>query len=217
MKTVLIIDDDISISTLIRKLLRKEGFWTVNAENGAEGVRVAKNIKPDLILCDIVMPMMNGYEVIEQLQQDPETKGIPFLFLSSKSTDKDIRKGIQLGSDCYVTKPIDIEELLSAIRSRLSSPPIDQYQAKALHLSDMQRSNLIYSRLVEPKLGKDYQGWYVAIEVETGRCFLGKTQEQAHGMAQRCLPSKVFYYRQIGIDPCDIRPNNHESRQLMMA
>jgi CheY-like chemotaxis protein len=103
MVKILVIEDDPTVQTLILKLLTAEGFDVVSASNGSEGVRLAQQYSPDLIISDIMMPGCDGYQVLEQLHQDPETARIPFIFLSAKSDRTDLRQGMELGADDYLT------------------------------------------------------------------------------------------------------------------
>lgn len=100
-------------------VLRLEKFQALPAENGRIGVELAKKEKPDLILCDVMMPELDGYGVIAALRADPETVAIPFIFLTAKGEKPDIRVGMNLGADDYLTKPLAKADLLAAVRSRL--------------------------------------------------------------------------------------------------
>lgn len=104
----------------IQDLLELEGFQTLGAPNGGEGVQLAQNNLPDLILCDVQMPDMNGYDVLTSLIHNPSTNTIPFIFLTAKGTRTDQRYGMELGADDYLVKPCTAEELLRAITSRLN-------------------------------------------------------------------------------------------------
>lgn len=120
MKTILIIEDDIVLRETTAEILELENYKVVTAPNGKRGVEQAKIMLPDLILCDIMMPEMDGYELLEILSKEEQTKRIPFIFMSAKTEIKDIRKGMDLGADDYLTKPVSEELLLSAIGSRLA-------------------------------------------------------------------------------------------------
>ena len=120
MKTILIIEDDIVLRETTAEILELENYKVVTASNGKRGAEQARIMIPDLILCDIMMPEMDGYELLKILSEDKKTKRIPFIFMSAKTEMKDVRKGMDLGADDYLTKPISEELLLSAIESRLA-------------------------------------------------------------------------------------------------
>ena len=119
MKKILLIEDDRLILETTADFLETSGFEILKAANGDEGVSLAKIQSPDLILCDILMPGIDGHEVYRILQEDITTADIPFIFLSSLTAQQDIRKGMQLGADDYITKPANPRELLKAIQARL--------------------------------------------------------------------------------------------------
>ena len=120
MKKLLIIEDDKILRETTAEILELENYEVFCAANGAEGIELAHNKLPDLIICDIMMPGMDGYEVLELLSNNNKTKHIPFIFMSAKTELKEIRKGMDLGADDYLTKPVEEELLLSAIESRLA-------------------------------------------------------------------------------------------------
>lgn len=120
MKKILIIEDDITLRESITDILILEGYDVKNAENGNIGVLTAIEWVPDLIICDINMPKMNGYEVYRNIQQNETTNIIPFIFLTAKAEKEDIRYGLRLGVDDYITKPFDFDELLTTIERRLN-------------------------------------------------------------------------------------------------
>ncbi len=124
MKKVLFIEDDTVVRENTAELLELADYDVITAANGKTGVAIAKKEKPDIIVCDIMMPEMDGYGVLQALASDPETQQIPFIFLSAKTEHKDIRKGMDLGADDYLTKPFEEEELTSAIESRLAKVAI---------------------------------------------------------------------------------------------
>src|SRR5690606_29893742 len=106
------------------ELLELSGYEVTTAPNGNAGVNIAKKVLPGIIVCDIMMPELDGYGVLEALSKDESTKHIPFIFLSAKTERKDVRKGMDLGADDYITKPFEEEELISAIESRLAKAAI---------------------------------------------------------------------------------------------
>lgn len=120
MKKILVIEDEPEMRRNITTILRLEGFEPVAAENGRAGVAAAMKDQPDLILCDVMMPELDGYGVIKALHNEAETMNIPFIFLTAKGEKTDVRSGMNLGADDYLTKPIDKAELLRAIKTRLA-------------------------------------------------------------------------------------------------
>jgi len=120
MKKILLIEDDNVVRENTAELLRLADYDVVTAENGRIGLEQIKKQHPDLIVCDIMMPELNGFAVLQILSKNKDTKHIPFIFLSAKTEHKDIRKGMNLGADDYITKPFDESELFSAIESRFA-------------------------------------------------------------------------------------------------
>lgn len=119
MKTILLIEDDADMRDNTAEILELANFRVLTAENGRRGVEVARKEKPDLVLCDIMMPELDGYSVLHLLGKNPDTAEIPFIFLSAKAERLDVRKGMELGADDYLTKPFEESELLNAIEGRL--------------------------------------------------------------------------------------------------
>ncbi|MBO9631891.1 MAG: response regulator [Chitinophagaceae bacterium] len=128
MKTILVIDDNTDIRENTAEILTLAGYQTFTAENGKRGVEIAGREKPDLIVCDIMMPELDGYGVLHLLKNRPETENIPFIFLTAKTERTDFRKGMEMGADDYITKPFDDIELLKAIEIRLKKMGIIQAQ-----------------------------------------------------------------------------------------
>jgi DNA-binding response OmpR family regulator len=152
MKKILLIEDNPDIRENTSEILSLAGYDVSTAENGKIGVDVAQRLKPDLIICDIMMPELDGYGVLHILNKNTETSSIPFIFLTAKTEKTDIRKGMTLGADDYLTKPFDDTDLLNAIETRLRkhqlrSKQYDNSQSgldhfiqdaqKALNLSDL--------------------------------------------------------------------------------
>jgi CRP/FNR family transcriptional regulator, polysaccharide utilization system transcription regulator len=119
MKTILIIEDNADVRENTAEILELANYKVLQAENGREGVEIAQKMKPDLIICDIMMPVLDGYGVIHLLNKNVETASIPFIFLTAKSERLDFRKGMEMGADDYISKPFDDIELLNAVESRL--------------------------------------------------------------------------------------------------
>lgn len=121
---VLLIEDDALLRENTAELLELYDYEVIKASNGKLGVEKAKQQPPDIIVCDIMMPELDGYRVLELLSGEEQTKFIPFIFLSAKSERKDVRRGMHLGADDYITKPFSEDELVSAIESRLAKVAI---------------------------------------------------------------------------------------------
>jgi len=120
MKKILVIEDEPEMRRNLLAILKLEKYQTLGAENGQAGVELARREKPDLIVCDIMMPELDGHGVLQALRRDPETAAIPFLFLTAKGERRDVREGMNLGADDYLTKPVAKADLLAAITARLT-------------------------------------------------------------------------------------------------
>ncbi|HMO61701.1 MAG TPA: response regulator [Ferruginibacter sp.] len=166
MKHLLLIEDNDEIRENTAEILELAGYKVSTAPNGKTGVELALNNRPDLIVCDVMMPVLDGYGVLHLLNKNPELKGIPFIFLTAKSERSDFRKGMEMGADDYVTKPFTDIELLTAIESRLkktemlksnfetvATPAADTISAKAAlenftkdrHTNHYKKKQVIYS------------------------------------------------------------------------
>ena len=132
MKTILLIEDDTALRENTAELLELSDYTVHTAPNGKIGIEMAKKLLPNIIICDIMMPEVDGYGVLKAVSTEATTSHIPFIFLSAKTEHKEIRKGMDQGADDYLTKPFEEEELLSAVESRL---------AKAEILAKMSNSN----------------------------------------------------------------------------
>lgn len=124
MKKILLIEDDTVVRENTAELLELSNYDVITAPNGKVGASYAAKFLPDVIICDIMMPELDGYGVLELLSNNDATRHIPFIFLSAKTERKDIRKGMDMGADDYLTKPFDESELISAIESRLAKVAI---------------------------------------------------------------------------------------------
>ena len=119
MKKILVIEDDLTMRENTAEILGLAHYEVTTAANGKVGSLLAKELKPDLILCDIMMPELDGYGVLHVLSKNPSTSGIPFIFMTAKAEKSERRKGMDLGADDYLTKPFEEIELLRAVESRL--------------------------------------------------------------------------------------------------
>lgn len=118
-RKILVIEDEKTTLNSILEFLLSEGFEAIGAENGREGIELAQQHLPSLIICDILMPDLDGYDVLTYLQQDPNTAAIPFIFLTATTDSSSFRLGMEMGADDYLHKPVTSAELRAAIASRL--------------------------------------------------------------------------------------------------
>ena len=118
-KKILLIEDDEVLAATVKNFLKIKGFEVIYADNGATGIQSAFSASPEAIVCDINIPVVDGYHVYKILNETPATYSIPFIFLTAKTSLKDIRTGMQLGADDYITKPFEFDDLLDAINIRM--------------------------------------------------------------------------------------------------
>jgi DNA-binding NarL/FixJ family response regulator len=142
-KRILIIEDEPEMRRNLAMILRLEGYQPLTAENGRVGLDLAASEKPGLILCDVMMPELDGYGVLRALRADETTRSTPFIFLTARGEKPDVRSGMNLGADDYLTKPVGKADLLAAITSRLNrvgqivadvKPNFDSYAPLQQHL-----------------------------------------------------------------------------------
>ena len=158
MHKVLIVEDTLAIREEIYDILVMEGYEVFQAENGLIGFKLALREQPDLIVSDILMPELNGFEMFEKLQKNKKTKGIPLIFLSAKAEKDDIRTGMNLGAEDYLTKPLNVNDLLNAVENKIKKKLIIDQNiiAKTGALSEIlqnQRTELDnYSHLISHEL-----------------------------------------------------------------
>lgn len=119
MTKILLIEDEPQMRENMATVLKMEGFAVVTAADGCAGVELARRESPALVLCDVMMPELDGYGVLAALRGQEATARVPFIFLTAKGEKADLRAGMNLGADDYLTKPVDIDDLLVAIRTRL--------------------------------------------------------------------------------------------------
>lgn len=124
MKKILLIEDNAEVRENTAEILELSDYKVITAPNGREGVKLAQETQPDLIICDIMMPELDGYGVLHILSKSPNTASIPFIFLTAKAEKADFRKGMTLGADDYITKPFDEAELLNAVEVRLKKSEV---------------------------------------------------------------------------------------------
>jgi len=136
-KTILVIEDNNDIRENTAEILELAGYNAVTAENGKQGVEAAIREKPAVIICDIMMPELDGYGVLHLLRKNPVTESTPFIFLTAKTERSDFRKGMEMGADDYITKPFDDSELLNAVEARFKKLQLldQKYPATATGLT----------------------------------------------------------------------------------
>ena len=135
MKKILVIEDDAIMRENMAEILELSGYEVDVAENGKQGVSKAKSMLPDLIVCDIKMPVLDGYGVLHVLNKDPILAGVPFIFITAKTDRNDRRKGMEMGADDYITKPFEDTELLNAVEIRLKK---NKLQSKEKRVSPLE-------------------------------------------------------------------------------
>ncbi len=148
---ILVIEDENPLREEIIETLQFEGFSVVGAQNGIEGVAAALDERPDLIICDITMPELDGYGVLLKLREVPQTQSVPFIFLTARAERSFVRHGMELGADDYVTKPFSRAELLTAVKSRLERhEQIISAHAHALDEAGYKLARLVVHELRQP-------------------------------------------------------------------
>ncbi|MDR3627096.1 MAG: response regulator, partial [Ignavibacteriaceae bacterium] len=122
-QTILIIEDDTDMRDNLNSIFSKNGYKVVSAQNGQEGLEKALNFKPNLVVCDVMLPDIDGYSVLEELMRS-ETRAVPFIYLSAKSELSDVRRGMSLGADDFITKPFKTDDLLNSVKMRIHKQKI---------------------------------------------------------------------------------------------
>jgi len=123
---VLSIEDDVAMGQFLRAVFTAQGFTVEHAVDGREGLELAHRHQPDLVILDLLMPYKNGFEVLRELKQDPVTRGVPVIILSSNSREEDIVKALNAGADDFVIKPFRARELVARVRKVLGQPRVKQ-------------------------------------------------------------------------------------------
>ncbi len=163
MKTILVIEDDYVIRENILKILKAERFDVMGAENGMQGLSLAMSNLPDVILCDVLMPELNGYGVLMALRANPATATVPFVFLTGKADRAEIRQGMELGADDYLTKPFTKAELVGAIAIRLKK---QEAFAELYNTLQIQSNEFIIQQNADEKLAQLKTSLYSALKRE---------------------------------------------------
>lgn len=179
MQKILVIEDNSEIRENISEILEMAKYKVYAAEDGKSGVSMAISYKPDLILCDIMMPVLDGYGVLHMLHKDSALQNVPFIFLTAKSERSEVRKGMEMGADDYITKPFDGTELLNAIESRLR---------KAMLLREEFQHNLNgVNNLISVSVGEDQLT--LLKEGRSSSTYKSKQYIYSEGS----FPSRLFY------------------------
>lgn len=171
-KKLLLIDDDPNLILLVKDYLEFRGYEVITAENGREALEVLESNTPDMIICDVMMPEMDGYSLVSTIRSDPKTSWIPVLFLSAKGQSQDRVKGLNIGADVYMVKPFEPEELVAQVESSLK-----------------QASRLIQHK--DSKLGDGTPKIQVPFDVELTPTELRVVQYVARGMANREIAEEL--------------------------
>lgn len=171
-RKLLLIDDDPNLILLVKDYLEFRGYEVVTAENGREALEVLEQDVPDMIICDVMMPEMDGYQLVSNIRQDPKTSWIPVLFLSAKGQSQDRVKGLNIGADVYMVKPFEPEELVAQVESSLK-----------------QASRLIQHK--DAKGGDNAPKIQVPFDVELTPTELRVVQFVARGMANREIAEEL--------------------------
>ncbi len=179
MKTILLIEDNDDIRNNTAEILELSNYKVIMAENGKTGVEKAIEHCPDLIICDIMMPVLDGYGVLHAVHKNEAIRNTPFIFLTAKTERSDFRKGMELGADDYITKPFSGTELLNAVDSRLKKNDV-QKKETAKGLEDLQL-------LVKTSLGKDF------LKSLTEDRNINKYKKKQNVYTEGNHPNRLFY------------------------
>jgi two-component system sensor kinase len=196
MQKILIIEDQPDVRENIEAILELEDYETLIAENGEMGIEMAENHHPDLILCDVMMPKLDGFGVVQALRQNPITSTIPLIFVTAKADRLSLRQGMDLGADDYLTKPFTLDELINSVKSRLSKQTLIQKDVD--QELDNFRSNITRSlphELLTPLNGilgmsdllSNYYDTMDADEVQSCLADIKTSSERLHRLIQNFL------------------------------
>jgi DNA-binding response OmpR family regulator len=207
---ILIIEDDFMIREVIFTMLECEDFQVIEAEEGTEGIELATEYLPDLILCDIMMPHLSGYDVLKELAKQEKTATIPFIFISAKSQKNDVRMGMELGADDYITKPFTRDELVSAVKSRLKKQASRQnyYEHRIDELeTQLKKLEKKLDQLIHANSGEiiaPTQGWQGRFEqvIMTNEKITNLTEEIKRGLEREEF--QIYYQPQVNLNTQDI-------------
>lgn len=226
MKKILLIEDNPEIRENTSEILSLANYNVLTAENGKIGVELAQKEKPDLIICDIMMPELDGYGVLHILSKNEQTASIPFIFLTAKTEKTDIRKGMNLGADDYLTKPFDDTDLLNAIETRLRKNAMQQkhYEASAegletfikdaqrvLNISDLAKDRKVKSFKKKAEIFSEGDMPLHVYFVKSGNVKTYKSNEDGKELITNLYSSNDFF----GYEPVLENVNYQESAVAM--
>jgi CRP/FNR family transcriptional regulator, cyclic AMP receptor protein len=212
MKKILLVEDNIEVRETTAEIIELANYKVFTADNGKTGVEMALKELPDLVICDIMMPVLDGYGVYHLLSKHPETALIPFIFLTAKSENSDFRKGMQMGADDYITKPFDGIELLDAIETRLKKNELlkqnyagtealenfldDVQQTGRANLTSADREEFSYAKKTQVyKEGQRPRAMYYVV---SGKIKIYKTSDEGKEFITGiCGPGEYFGYTAI--------------------
>jgi len=204
MPNILLIEDNPEIRESMAEILELSGHTILKAPNGKVGVTMAREHRPDLIICDVMMPELDGFGVISLLSKDPLTQKIPFIFLTSKMAAQDLRKGMNLGADDYLTKPFELSELLRAIEIRLqkaSNRQTEESHAKLNpHLSSLQKYQKQFEEWTHKFEERIIQDGQILTDTGNQAVFLYWLTEGILQLQQEPIPGRLFI-RQLQAPP----------------
>ena len=201
MKKILIIEDHEDIRENLAEILDLAGYETFTAENGKMGVEIAEKERPDLVLCDVMMPVLDGYGTLSILHKKQATADIPFIFLTAKSEKADFRYGMNLGADDYITKPFESNELLKVVELRLA-------KSEKMRVVSNTNGNSDFSLFINEAKGEEALK-HLAVDRET-RTFLKKSSIYTEGSVPRFL-----YYIEKG--KVKISKTNDDGKELIIS
>ncbi|MEM9217778.1 MAG: hybrid sensor histidine kinase/response regulator [Cyanobacteria bacterium P01_F01_bin.150] len=202
MAKILIIENEDTTRTSLKQILELNDFDVLIASNGIEGIKLAKRALPDLILCDVMMPVLNGHQVLKMLKKRSATATIPFIFLTAKSYQSNIREGMNLGADDYLIKPIKITDLLTCIQTKLQKKEL-QRQKSEVKLKTL-RTNL--SRSMPHELNTPLNGIIGLAKILTENSD-PEVQELSQGIVEsgerlHLTISKILIYTELELAKC---------------
>jgi signal transduction histidine kinase len=182
MSRILLVEDDDDFRLVITKYLGRQGFEVVAARDGEAGVALAAETEPDLIVCDLNLPAMDGYEVLAALRRDPKLADIPLIFLTGQAEPSQVRQGMNLGADDYLTKPVNLADLLGAVKMRLSRRQTQRQRQE----KQMERAMQLFGSIVH-----DLRDPLFVVLAYTGLLRVGKGQTEGGGQNSKQILDRM--------------------------